>query len=363
MRRIANYAEAETYLFGTIDETVSRRTSYKLDRMRALLSELGDPHRAYPTIHVGGTSGKGSTATMIAGALHAAGKRTGLHTKPHLGAMTERARIDGASIPPERFAVLLDEMLPAIARAAAQHGRPTYYETLLALAFKYFADERVDVAVIEVGLGGRLDGTNVILPVVAAITSVGYDHTDVLGETIEAIALEKAGIAKPRVPLVLAPMPAAALQVIERYAAGVGAPIVHVAQVVRVERERTEERGGTDALGVHAARVVSAPPSRRRRVPAHERGHRYSCAGATGRRASSAAGGDRSGAERRRHSGADGAGVDESDGRLRHRTQRGEGRVARRLAARVVPVTGAFTTWSLSARARTPDGSSRSWGP
>lgn len=243
MRRIASYAEAETYLFDTIDETVSRRTSYKLDRMRALLSELGDPHRAYPTIHVGGTSGKGSTATMIAGALHAAGKRTGLHTKPHLGAMTERARIDGASIPPERFAVLLDEMLPAIARAAAQHGRPTYYETLLALAFKYFADEHVDVAVIEVGLGGRLDGTNVILPVVAAITSVGYDHTDVLGETIEAIALEKAGIAKPRVPLVLAPMPAAALQVIERYASGVGAPIVHVAQVVRVEREQMEERG------------------------------------------------------------------------------------------------------------------------
>ncbi len=243
MRRIASYAEAETYLFDTIDETVSRRTSYKLDRMRALLSELGDPHRAYPTIHVGGTSGKGSTATMIAGALRAAGKRTGLHTKPHLGAMTERARIDGASIPPERFAVLLDEMLPAIARAATQHGRPTYYETLLALAFKYFADERVDVAVIEVGLGGRLDGTNVILPVVAAITSVGYDHTDVLGETIEAIALEKAGIAKPRVPLVLAPMPAAALQTIERYASGVGASIVHVAQVVRVERERTEERG------------------------------------------------------------------------------------------------------------------------
>ena len=243
MRRIASYAQAETYLLDTIDEMVSRRTSYKLDRMRALLSELGDPHRAYPTIHVGGTSGKGSTATMIAAALHAAGKRTGLHTKPHLGAMTERACIDGAPIPPERFAALLDEMLPAIARAAAQHGRATYYETLLALAFKYFADERVDVAVIEVGLGGRLDGTNVILPVVAAITSVGYDHTDVLGETIEAIALEKAGIAKPRVPLVLAPMPAAALQVIERYASGVGASIVHVAHVVRVERERMEERG------------------------------------------------------------------------------------------------------------------------
>ena len=243
MRRISTYAEAEAYLLGTIDETVSPRTSYKLDRIRALLRELGDPQRAYPTIHVGGTSGKGSTATMIAGALQAAGKRTGLHTKPHLVAMTERARIDGAPVSHERFAALLDDMFPAIARTAAQHGRPTYYETLLALTFKYFADEHVDVAVIEVGLGGRLDGTNVILPVVAAITSVGYDHTDVLGTTIEAIALEKAGIAKPGVPLVLAAMPAAALAVIERYASEIGAPIVHVSQVVRIEAERPEERG------------------------------------------------------------------------------------------------------------------------
>ncbi len=243
MRRVASYAEAEAYLLGTIDETTSRHTSYKLDRMRALLRELGDPHRAYPTIHVGGTSGKGSTATMIAGALQAAGRRTGLHTKPHLNAMTERARVDGVPIPRERFAALLDEMLLAIARVSAQHGRPTYYETLLALTFKYFADETVDVAVIEVGLGGRFDGTNVILPVVAAITSVGYDHTDVLGSTIEEIALQKAGIAKPGVPLVVAPVPAHARAVIERYAAEIGARIVRVADVVRIERA-AEDHGG-----------------------------------------------------------------------------------------------------------------------
>lgn len=252
MRRIASYAEAETYLLGTIDEAVSRRTSYKLDRIRALLHELGDPHRAYRTIHVGGTSGKGSTATMIAAALQAAGKRTGLHTKPHLNAMTERARIDGAPIPQERFAVLLDEMLPAIARIAAAHGRPTYYETLLALSFKYFADERVDVAVIEVGMGGRFDGTNVILPVAAAITSIGYDHTDVLGNTLEEIALEKAGIAKPGVPLVLAPMPVHAQSVIERYAAAVGARVVRVSDAVRVEREPIEERAGQRLVAITA---------------------------------------------------------------------------------------------------------------
>jgi dihydrofolate synthase/folylpolyglutamate synthase len=231
--RITSYAQAQEYLLDTIDEVVSRRTSYKLDRMRALLRELGDPHRAYRTVHVGGTSGKSSTSTMIAAALQAAGKRTGLHTKPHLHAMTERARIDGAPIERERFAALLDAMMPAIERTAAQFGRPTYYETLLALAFVYFADERVDVAVIEVGLGGRLDGTNLVLPMVAAITSVGYDHTDVLGSTIEAIAFEKAGIAKPGVPLVLAVVPATALAVIERYAAEVGAPLVYVSEAAR----------------------------------------------------------------------------------------------------------------------------------
>jgi dihydrofolate synthase/folylpolyglutamate synthase len=231
------YAQAEQYLLGTIDELVSRRTSYKLDRMRAFLRLLGDPHRTYPTIHVGGTSGKGSTSTMIAAALQAAGRRTGLHTKPHLHSMTERARIDGHSIPRERFAALLQEMTPAIEQTVTTHGRPTYYETLLALAFVYFERERVDVAVIEVGLGGRLDGTNVIDPIVAAITSVGYDHTDVLGSTIEEIAIEKAGIAKRGVPLVLAPVPPPAQLVIERYAAEVGAPVVRVAEVVRVERD------------------------------------------------------------------------------------------------------------------------------
>ncbi len=243
MNGIASFAQAEAYLLGTIDESVSPRTSYKLDRMYAFLRELGDPHRAYPTVHVGGTSGKGSTATMIAAALQAAGKRTGLHTKPHLHAMTERARIDGVPVSRERFAALLDAMMPAIERVAAEYGRPTYYETLLALAFAHFAHERVEAAVIEVGLGGRLDGTNVITPAVAAITSVGYDHTDVLGTTIEAIAFEKAGIAKAGVPLVVAPVEAAALRVIERRAAEAGAPLVLVRDVVRAADREGDGRG------------------------------------------------------------------------------------------------------------------------
>lgn len=231
------YERANQYLLGTISETVSPRTSYKLDRMYALLQALGDPHLAYPTIHVGGTSGKGSTSTMIAAALTAAGLRTGLHTKPHLHDATERARIGGVPIERERFAAVLDGMMPAIESAvAAGLGRPTYYETLLALALTYFAQERVDVAVVEVGLGGRLDGTNVLRPEVAAITSVGYDHTDVLGDTLEAIAREKAGIAKAGVPLVLADVPPQAAAVIEKYAVQTGARVVRVGDWARVEQ-------------------------------------------------------------------------------------------------------------------------------
>lgn len=233
--RVLSYADAERYLASTIGETASVRTEYKLDRMRALLHNLGDPHRAYPSIHVGGTSGKGSTSTMIASALTAGGKKTGLHTKPHLHAMTERARIDGTAIAPERFAALLDEAMPAIERTTEAYGRPSYYETLLALTFAYFAAERIDVAVIEVGLGGRLDGTNVLLPRVAAITSVGFDHTDVLGTTIEEIAREKAGIAKPGVPLVLGDVAPAAAAVIEAVAAEARAAVVYARDVVRLE--------------------------------------------------------------------------------------------------------------------------------
>jgi dihydrofolate synthase / folylpolyglutamate synthase len=253
MMGIESYASAERYLLSTIDEVVSRRTSYKLDRIRALLRELGDPHLAYPTIHVGGTSGKSSTSIMIASVLQAAAQKTGLHTKPHLHSMTERARVDGRPIPREQFASLLDAMMRAIERTAAQYGRPTYYETLLALAFLHFAREGVDVAVIEVGLGGRLDGTNVVAPVVAAITSVGYDHTDVLGETLEAIAWEKAGIAKRGVPLVLASVPAVARAVIARYASEIGALLVDVAGVVRVETA-SSDAGHGQVLSVTSSR-------------------------------------------------------------------------------------------------------------
>lgn len=234
-----NYASAEQYLLGTINETISRREPYRLERMRAFMHQLGDPQDRYPTIHIGGTSGKGSTSTMVSSALHAAGRRVGLHTKPHLRSMTERARVDGIAITPERFGELLASMMPAIERTASEHGRPSYYETLLALAFVYFLEERVDIAVIEVGLGGRLDGTNIITPLVAAITSVGFDHMDVLGESIESIASEKAGIAKPGVPLVSGVENPQAEAVVEAEAVRTGAPFVRVREAARIEHSTT----------------------------------------------------------------------------------------------------------------------------
>lgn len=231
-----DFSGAQQYLLGTLNETASRREPYRLDRMRAFLRELGDPQEQYPTLHVGGTSGKGSTSTMLASILSASGKRTGLHTKPHLRSMTERARVDGIPVSEERFAEILDGMMAAIETVTQQFSRPSYYETLLALAFVYFAQERVDAAVIEVGVGGKLDGTNVLRrPVVSIITNVGLDHTDILGETVEEIAADKAGIARAGVPLVSAVDHPGARAVIEAHCGQAGAPFVPVLDITTIE--------------------------------------------------------------------------------------------------------------------------------
>ena len=253
------YAEASSYLLGTINETASRRNPHRLERMRAFLRNLGDPHLAYPTLHVGGTSGKGSTATMLAAALTASGTRTGLHTKPHLSSMTERARVDGNAITEDEFGLLLEEMMPAIERTAHEHERPSYYETLLALAFFYFAREKVSAAVIEVGVGGELDGTNLIVPEVSVLTNVGLDHTDILGETVELIACDKAGIAKAGIPLVSdARMPA--LGVIRGACERVGAPFFYVPDEVEIEQLPSETYGQSFLVTTKAATYELALP-------------------------------------------------------------------------------------------------------
>jgi dihydrofolate synthase / folylpolyglutamate synthase len=230
-----NFQQAQAYLLGLINENVSRRMPNRLDRMIAFLDALGNPHLRYPTIHIAGTSGKGSTSTMIASMLQASGKRTGLHTKPHLSSVTERARIDGVPVSRETFAELVGDLQRAAEATTFEQGRPTYYETLLALALLWFERAEVDVAVVEAGIGGKLDGTNVLAPQVAAITNVALDHTDILGETVELIARDKAGIAKRGVPLVSGARDPLARAAIEEACAAAGAPYVWVPGTTRIE--------------------------------------------------------------------------------------------------------------------------------
>jgi dihydrofolate synthase/folylpolyglutamate synthase len=255
-----NYTNASSYLLGLINEHLSRRLPNRLERIRAFVAELGHPELRYPTIHVAGTSGKGSTATMIAAILRAGGKRVGLHTKPHLISMTERIRIDGVPIAEDAFGDLLSEMMPAIERVGLEHGRPTYYETLLAMAFVAFAESSVDVAVFEAGIGGRLDGTNVLQPLVAIVTNVSLDHTEVLGETTAEIARDKAGIAKPGVPLITDARDPDARREIEAAAIAAGAPFIAVSEAATIESRGGERFGQSFAVTTAADRYEISLP-------------------------------------------------------------------------------------------------------
>ena len=231
-----DFSDAKRLLQAATNESLSRRFPGRLDRMRAFLAACGNPEREFKSIHVGGTAGKGSTATMCAAILSAAGYRVGLHTKPHLHSVTERARIDGRAISEDRFAEMLSGMLGAIdSMASTEWGRPSYFELLVALAFRYFAEERVDAAVVEVGIGGSLDGTNVITPLVAVLTNVGGDHADVLGDTIEAIATDKSGIIKDKIPVVTAADNPEALAVIRAAAERKRAPLTVVQEAAQID--------------------------------------------------------------------------------------------------------------------------------
>lgn len=168
-----------------------------LEGPRQVLKALGDPQRSLPAVLVAGTNGKGSTSALLAAMAAAAGYRTGLYTSPHLEAVEERLRIDGASIEPERLGDLLNRVLHAAGKRP-----PTYFEALTEAAFLAFAEERVDLAILEVGMGGRLDATNLAEPLVSVITPIGLDHTEHLGPTLAAIAREKAGILRPGRPAV-----------------------------------------------------------------------------------------------------------------------------------------------------------------
>jgi len=198
------YDEALSFWYGRINYEVraAQPGDMKLERMRALLSLLGDPHDRVRLVHVTGTKGKGSTCAMIAQILRCAGYRVGLFTSPHLEHVEERIQVDGVSITHAELAARMDEVASAV-RLLERHGAPiTFFEIGTALGFLHFCYRRCDVAVIEVGLGGRFDSTNVCNPLVSVITNVGLDHMAQLGNTLEEIAFQKAGIIKHRVPVV-----------------------------------------------------------------------------------------------------------------------------------------------------------------
>jgi len=223
------YQEALDFLYSFIDYSLTRNLrnapeKFDLARMEALLAGLGNPHLAYPVIHIAGTKGKGSTAALTAAALQAQGYKTGLYTSPHLEDFAERMQVNGQPMPHDDLPAVVAQLKPWTERIAGL----TTFELTTAAAFLYFAQQGVEAAVVEVGLGGRLDATNVVRPLVSVITPISYDHTAILGDTLEAIAGEKAGIIKPGVPVVMASQPREAARKIRRVAGEREAPLVEV---------------------------------------------------------------------------------------------------------------------------------------
>jgi dihydrofolate synthase/folylpolyglutamate synthase len=226
--RLPDYAAVQEYLFGL----KARGVRFGIDRMRLLSEAIGRPERDTPCIHVAGTNGKGSVSAMLEATLRAAGRRTGLYTSPHLVRLGERVQVDRRPLTEEEIIAYTLELRPAAEalEARAPDDRPSFFEFMTAMAFFQFSRKRADLSVIEVGLGGRLDATNVVEPEVCVITSIGLDHCELLGDTLEQIAAEKAGIVKPGRPVVLGRMPLEAEAVIRRVAAEQGARVASVAE-------------------------------------------------------------------------------------------------------------------------------------
>ena len=243
------YSEALDYLYSRLP--VFHRIGPKaikpgLGNIRALCEALGNPHHQFRSIHVGGTNGKGSIAHMLAAVYQSAGYRVGLYTSPHLKSFTERIRLNGLPISEETVAAFVTAH-----RSLIEAIEPSFFEVTVALAFDYFAQQGVDMAIIEVGLGGRLDSTNIITPEASVITNIGYDHTDILGDTLPLIAAEKAGIIKAGVPVIISETQPETESVFRKTALDQHAPIYFADQTVRVE-----DAGLID--GFRQVRVVDA---------------------------------------------------------------------------------------------------------
>ncbi len=227
------YQEALDYIYSFVDYSLTKQLTYSpekfnLDRMIQLLDLIDNPHKKYPVIHITGTKGKGSVSAFLASILFQAGYKVGLYTSPHLIDYTERIQVNGKPIEKFEFLTVLDELKPAIEKVS----EITTFEITTALAMMIFSRQQVDFAVLEVGLGGRLDATNVVDPLVSVITTVSYDHQAVLGDTLAAIAGEKAGIIKPGRTVVVSNQSSEAFKVIEQRANELGSPLLCVGRDV-----------------------------------------------------------------------------------------------------------------------------------
>jgi dihydrofolate synthase/folylpolyglutamate synthase len=224
-----NYPETIAYLHSLTDYEKTRIERYTpetldLSRVERLLAAVGNPHTRFPAVHIAGTKGKGSTAAMVESCLRAAGYRTGLYTSPHLHTFRERIQVNGQNIAREEVVELVQEVQPLIECTPGV----TYFEAVTTIGFLYFARSEVDVAVVEVGLGGRLDATNILTPEVSVITSLSLEHTYLLGDTLAEIAYEKAGIIKPGIPTVSAPQRDEAMKVLREISQERGSRLTEV---------------------------------------------------------------------------------------------------------------------------------------
>ena len=238
---IMNYQETLDYLFTQLPMFQRQgKSAYKADLGNTLLLDehFGHPHRKFKSIHIAGTNGKGSTSHMLAAVLAEAGYKVGLYTSPHLRDFRERIRVNGVMIPEQEVVRFVEEN-----KSVFEQIQPSFFEMTVALAFSYFANQQVDVAVVEVGLGGRLDSTNIITPELCVVTNIGYDHTDLLGDTLEKIAFEKAGIIKPGVPVVQGESNSEYNHVFEQKAKEQSAPYILAPNVFRVEESGWAEDG------------------------------------------------------------------------------------------------------------------------
>jgi len=228
-RAFRSYQEALAYLLQRTDYEKEERvrynvTTFSLERMEGLLSLLGDPHTKINTVHIAGTKGKGSTATMLARMLEANGYTVGLYTSPHLVHLHERITVNSQMISETEMLGLMNRLYGPIEKLSKDNP-PTFFEIMTAIAFAYFADRRIDIGVIETGLGGRLDSTNVISPKVVGITSLSIDHKQQLGDTLDRIALEKAGVFKRGIPAVTVQQEPLAMSVLKAQALAIKAPL------------------------------------------------------------------------------------------------------------------------------------------